>query len=102
MKFSEYNSFPEDMEEMTPESWQDFFTYCIEGIESRQAYKESFQEMGTALRILWIKKEKGLGMCISREYNPNSPEIKFFRVGKQEEWDKLKCAMAAMFAHDNS
>ena len=27
MKFSEYNSFPEDMEEMTPESWQDFFTY---------------------------------------------------------------------------
>ena len=25
MKFSEYNSFPEDMEEMTPESWQDFF-----------------------------------------------------------------------------
>lgn len=51
MKFSEYNSFPEDMEEMTPESWQDFFTYCIEGIESRQAYKESFHEMGTALRI---------------------------------------------------
>ena len=92
MKFSEYNSFPEDMEEMTPESWQDFFTYCIEGIESRQAYKESFHEMGTALRILWIRKEN----------NPNSPEIKFFRVGKQEEWDKLKCAMAAMFAHDNS
>ena len=56
MKFSEYNSFPEDMEEMTPESWQDFFTYCIEGIESRQAYKESFHEMGTENTTQTVQK----------------------------------------------
>lgn len=76
MKFSEYNSFPEDMEEMTPESWQDFFTYCIEGIESRQAYKESFHEMGTALRILWIRK--GTGNVHKQRIQPKQSRNKVF------------------------
>ena len=66
MAFSKYNSYPEYMQEMTTESWNDFFTYCIERVESRQAYKSSFHEMHETLRIFWIKEDRGLGICIGQ------------------------------------
>lgn len=102
MSFSKYNSFPEYMQEMTRESWDDFFTYCIERVESRQAYKNSIYEMYEDLRIFWIKEDRGLGICIGRKYENHEPVIKHYRVGKQEDWDKFKQGFAATFARDNS
>ena len=96
------NSFPENMQEMTEESWQDFFTYCIEGIESRQAFRNSIYEIYTDLRIFWIRESLGLGVCISRRYESGKPKIEFYRIGTQENWDKLKGEFAAANARDNS
>ncbi len=102
MGFSKYNSYPEYMQEMTEEYWNDFFTYCIERIESRQAYKSSIYEMHEDLRIFWIKEDKELGICIGRKYENNKQAIKYYRVGRQEDWDIFKHGFAAQFARDNS
>lgn len=60
MKMAEYNSYPADMQEITMESdaWNDFFTYCKEDYESRQAYKNNLYEHHEDLRIAWVRKEK--------------------------------------------
>ena len=102
MAFSKYNSYPEYMQEMTTESWNDFFTYCIERVESRQAYKSSFHEMHETLRIFWIKEDRGLGVCIGRTYEKHKQIIKYYRVGKQEDWDTFKRGFAETFARDYS
>lgn len=100
MKLSEYNSYPEDMQEIEKESdaWNDFFTYCKESYESRQAYRNSIYEHHEDLRIAWIKKEKNLGFCIGRKRD----EIKFYRIGADDAWNMFKNGFAAQFAHDNS
>ena len=90
------------MQEMTEESWQDFFTYCIEGIESRQAIRNSVTKAHTDLRIFWIRESLGLGVCISRRYESGKPKIEYYRIGKQENWDKLRDRFAALNARDNS
>ena len=84
------------------ESWNDFFTYCIERVESRQAYKSSIYEMHEDLRIFWIKEDRGLGICIGRTYEKHKQIIKYYRVGKQEDWDTFKRGFAATFARDYS
>lgn len=102
MAFSKYNSYPDHMQEMTEQSWNDFFTFCIEGIESRQAFKNSIYELHEDLRIFWIKEERGLGICIGRKYENNRQIIKHYRIGKQEDWDVFKQGFAAANARDNS
>lgn len=59
MKMTEYNSYPEDMQEITAftDEWNDFFTYCKEDYESRQAYKNNLHEHHEDLRIAWVRKE---------------------------------------------
>lgn len=99
---TDYNSYPDNIQEMTEESWNDFFTYCIEGIESRQAYKNSIYEQHEDLRILWIKKEKGLGICIGRKHEGEKQIIKHYRVGTDEAWKTFKNGFASQFARDNS
>lgn len=100
MGFSEYNSYPEDMQEIKQDSekWNDFFTYCKEGYECRQAYKHTLHEQHEDLRIAWVKKERNLGFCIGRKQEV----VKFYRIGADKEWERFKCGFAARFAHDNS
>ena len=102
MELSKYNSYPEFMEEMTEESWNDFFTYCIERVESRQAYKSSIYEMHEDLRIFWIKEDRGLGICIGRTYENHNQIIRYYKLGKQEDWNVFKRGFGAMFEKDNS
>lgn len=98
MKFSEYNSYPDDMRDMDSDAWNDFFTYCVEEHESRQAYKESIFELHEDLRISWVKKDKNLGFCIGRKNNAT----RFYRIGSDKAWEEFKSEFAANFAHDNS
>ena len=99
MKLSEYNSYPKDMQEMTKKAWDDFFTYCFEEYEFRQAYRrDPMKEMHEKLRIAWINKERNIGFCIGQK----EEEVKFYRIGSNEEWDKFKRGFAAQFAHDYS
>lgn len=100
MKLSEYNSFPKDMREMTQDSeaWNDFFTYCKEEFESRQAYKESLYEHHEDLRIAWVKKERNIGFCIGRK----TGVVKFYKIGADKDWEIFKRGFAAQFSHDNS
>lgn len=100
MKMAEYNSYPADMQEITRESdaWNDFFTYCKEDYESRQAYKNNLYEHHEDLRIAWVRKEKNIGFCIGRKQGI----LKFYKIGTEKDWDAFKHGFAAQFAHDNS
>lgn len=99
---NDYNKYPDHMQEMTEESWNDFFTYSITEIESRQAYKSSIYEQHEDLRIFWVNKAKGLGMCIGRRYENHKPIITHYRVGAAEIWKTFKNGFAAQFKGDNS
>lgn len=95
----EYNSFPKDMQEICEiATWSDFFCFCIEKYESRNAYKNDLREMSEKLRIAWIKKEQNLGFCIGMK----GEFVKFYRIGTDEAWRKFKCGFAAQFRGDNS
>lgn len=98
IRMTEYNSFPENMQEMTESAWNDFFTYCIAEYESRQAYKNNLHEQHEDLRIAWVRKEQNLGFCIGRK----SGEVKFYQIGSDEQWMTFKRGFAAQFSRDNS
>lgn len=104
MAMVEYNRYPEAMREMaTEEDWNDFFTFCIEQYESRQAYPdENIYQMHEDLRIRWVDKADGLGFCTGRTYKNHKQVITHYKIGTEEAWNKLKCRMAATFARDNS
>lgn len=112
----DYNKYPEDMVELVvAEEFEDgtktlqtfcnmqdleaYFRYCHTEHESRQAYKDgNIFSMHEDLRITWIKEEKNLGYAIGRKGNT----VKFYKIGKEEDWETMGRAMAAANAHDNS
>jgi hypothetical protein len=82
------------------EEWQDYFVFCHEGYESRQAYKDgNFHSLHENLRITWIRKELNLGYCIGTKDYKN---IKFYRIGSTEDWNKFKGIFSSQFRGDNS
>lgn len=95
-----YNTYPNDMEPILPEQselWSDFFTFCFESLESRQAFCD-LSDFPEDLRIVWIKKELGLGFCIGRKNN----QVTFYRLGSMENWKIFKTNFCAKFVGDLS
>ena len=97
-----YNLYPSDMKAINPNNYndmQDLFVYCWESEESRQAYKDgNFNDHYEQLRIIWINKKLNLGYCIGRKLN----NIKYYKIGLDENWHKFNVNFAAQFAKDNS
>ena len=99
---SEYNQYPKDMIEINPcnlDELFDLFVYCWESTESRQAYKGSdFTGNHEKLRIIWIKKEFNLGYAIGMKLG----NVKYYKIGSDENWHKFSLVFSAQFTRDNS
>lgn len=94
-----YNTYPNDMNPIRNKVifWSDFFTFCVESYESRQAFHD-LSGPHEDLRIAWIKKELGLGFCIGRKNN----QVSFYKLGSEENWKKFKTNFSAQFVGDLS
>ena len=102
MSLSKYNSYPKDMREISPtdkDELQDLFTYCWESEEGRQAYKSNdFYSHHEALRIVWIRESENLGYAIGDK----AGIIKYYKIGKEEDWQMFNGLFSAQFKGDYS
>lgn len=98
----EYNSYPKDIRKIdfySPEENMDFFTYCWESEESRQAYiKDTITEVHEKLKIIWIKKSLNLGYAFGLKHD----RINYYKIGTPKNWESFKTSFASQFYGDNS
>ena len=102
VNINEYNKYPDNMQEINPydiRMLDDFFTYCLDKTESRQAYKGSLNGPHETLKIAWVDKDNNLGYAIGRNFDN---KIHYYRIGSDDDWRKRSNAFCAMFAGDNS
>lgn len=93
---------PENATELTTyEEIRNFFTWCNTEEFRSPAYDE-FNKMGGFfnLRIYWAREDMGVGYGIADDWKSKS--IKWYRFGSEENWDKFRRGMSALFSGDNS
>ncbi len=95
-----YNTYPNDMEPISPdqiEIWKDLFIFCVESYESRQAF-HVLSDIHEDLRIAWIDEKLGLGFCIGLKNN----QVNFYRLGSEENWKIFRKYFCSQFVGDMS
>lgn len=102
---ADFNKMPENAREIKPgkeyAEMQDFFTYHTE--EERRAvfYDNEDIKAGLAdVKIWWVKKETGLGFALKRDWK--AEKVRWYKLGKDEDWLKFNRGFAAQFSGDNS
>lgn len=85
---SKYNTLPEHATIIKNfNDFNDFFSFTIKEIESRQPKYNDGSNALYDLQIFWINKSKELGYGIARDWK--NKKIISYKFGSEEEWNKF-------------
>ncbi len=102
---TDFNKMPENAKEIEPgkeyEEMTDFFIYKTKQENRAAFYDNEDIKAGLAdVKIWWVRKEAGLGFALKRDWK--AEKMRWYRLGKDEDWLKFKRGFAAQFRGDNS